>query len=471
MDEAVVHCAGEYILKGSYDDSKRSATAARRTSAHAWDPKALYNDFSTVGLQYGPAYQTLAQAWNGADALARLQARATNEGTQVHPADLDDALCTSALIPSSSGGGGTRLPFAVDQALLQGAPGELWAAVRRQSTDAVSVYLGASSSAPQAQLDGFKSRTLRSKAPVQRDVYVSGWLTLDASDTAAMVRVLVIGDGDDKALFVGCEWLSPRGSSADLATKLSGGDWVIAASATATQRASGELTPLFALAAALVLVQAQASSSPAFPVWLLTTGAQLAKGMPNPAHAGSWGLGRSARSEASLPLQSIDSVGALAVERGLSLGAEPEGFLHEHTTCVPRLKTAPPLSDGLVRLHFHSRGAISNLFIEPLPPFAPLSDFEVRLRIQAAGLNFRDVLNVLGEYPGEPGPPGGDAAGVVGEASSCVHPSVGLGYAPLASASIASALSLVGGLSAVASPRATTARDRVATPSASSLPR
>ena len=51
---------------------------------------------------------------------------------------------------------------------------------------------------------------------------------------------------------------------------------MIAASATATQRASGELTPLFALAAALVLVQAQASSSPAFPVWLLTTGAREA---------------------------------------------------------------------------------------------------------------------------------------------------------------------------------------------------
>ena len=29
------------------------------------------------------------------------------------------------------------------------------------------------------------------------------------------------------------------------------------------------------------------------------------------------------------------------------------------------------------------------------------------------GLNFRDVLNVLGEYPGDPGPPGGDCAGVV----------------------------------------------------------
>ena len=47
----------------------------------------------------------------------------------VHPADLDDALCTTALASSASEGG-TQLPFAVDDALLQGGGGELWA-VRR----------------------------------------------------------------------------------------------------------------------------------------------------------------------------------------------------------------------------------------------------------------------------------------------------------------------------------------------------
>ena len=33
--------------------------------------------------------------------------------------------------------------------------------------------------------------------------------------------------------------------------------------------------------------------------------------------------------------------------------------------------------------------------------------------MRAVGLNFRDVLNVLGMYPGDPGAPGGDCAGVV----------------------------------------------------------
>lgn len=33
--------------------------------------------------------------------------------------------------------------------------------------------------------------------------------------------------------------------------------------------------------------------------------------------------------------------------------------------------------------------------------------------MRAVGLNFRDVLNILGMYPGNPGDPGGDCAGVV----------------------------------------------------------
>merc|ERR1712147_413278 len=38
---------------------------------------------------------------------------------------------------------------------------------------------------------------------------------------------------------------------------------------------------------------------------------------------------------------------------------------------------------------------------------------ECQLRVMCIGLNFRDVLNVLGMYPGDPGMPGGDCSGVV----------------------------------------------------------
>eukprot|EP00923_Selenidium_pygospionis_P038108 GHVN01066603.1.p1 GENE.GHVN01066603.1~~GHVN01066603.1.p1 ORF type:complete len:1995 (+),score=378.33 GHVN01066603.1:625-5985(+) len=74
------------------------------------------------------------------------------------------------------------------------------------------------------------------------------------------------------------------------------------------------------------------------------------------------------------------------------------------------------------------RGAVSNLKLKLLPrPTTHLSPFlredEARaevlpkgtcqIRVRSIGLNFRDVLNVMGLYPGDPGPPGGDCAGTV----------------------------------------------------------
>ena len=77
----------------------------------------------------GPAGGGARSAW------ARLRARSAHEGTQVHPADLDDALCAAALAgPAGGAGGEARLPFAVAGALLQGAAGGLGAARGAPST-------------------------------------------------------------------------------------------------------------------------------------------------------------------------------------------------------------------------------------------------------------------------------------------------------------------------------------------------
>ena len=38
---------------------------------------------------------------------------------------------------------------------------------------------------------------------------------------------------------------------------------------------------------------------------------------------------------------------------------------------------------------------------------------EVEIKVEASGLNFRDVLNALDLYPGDPGPLGGECAGTV----------------------------------------------------------
>jgi hypothetical protein len=134
FEDATVHCSGAMATDSNW---QHVSHASLRTVLRTADVGALYDDFDAVGLQYGPGYRTLINVWGGAsDALARLRARLTHECTHVHPASLDDALCTSAAMAASSGGGGTRLPFAVDDASLQGAPGELWA-VRSRNLQAL----------------------------------------------------------------------------------------------------------------------------------------------------------------------------------------------------------------------------------------------------------------------------------------------------------------------------------------------
>ena len=127
LDDLQVHCAATLA---AHDGWQRVEQASVRAEActRAAGVDALYDGFDFVGLQYGPRFRTLVHAWGGGvRATAQLRARATHEGTAVHPADLDDALCVGAVASSGEGGGGTRLPFAVDEARLQGGGGAAWA--------------------------------------------------------------------------------------------------------------------------------------------------------------------------------------------------------------------------------------------------------------------------------------------------------------------------------------------------------
>jgi len=76
------------------------------------------------------------------------------------------------------------------------------------------------------------------------------------------------------------------------------------------------------------------------------------------------------------------------------------GRLREDTPELPLLLEIP------------QRGQLDNLVLRevarPMPGVG-----QVEIRVQATGLNFRDVLNALGAYPGDPGPLGNECAGTI----------------------------------------------------------
>ena len=86
------------------------------------------------------------------------------------------------------------------------------------------------------------------------------------------------------------------------------------------------------------------------------------------------------------------------------------------TALVPRLLPSRAISTpNAFSLMPQPRGALANLKPVPLShaSMTKLHPGQVLLQVMAVGLNFRDVLNVLGMYPGDPGPPGADCAGVI----------------------------------------------------------
>ena len=313
--------------------------------------------------------------------------------------------------------------------------------VAQQGVNAASVRLGTCGAQQQAQLDGFKSRVLRVSVAAyhhQYDLYLyaTEWRTLVAVDELSSAAVLLMGGSLARAP-VACHatHMHPAVRADDSSEQLAliavaSGQGVLANSA------------LRVLESALVLMQAHAAAAHMSTLWLVgLVGDQVAKAQQ---HASLLGLARTARAEVPLPVGSIDAATTTTMLVRCSSLPEPEVLLRQGSHCVPRLASVPSSIEGMVRLHFHARGAISNLCIESQAAIPHGESAGVLLRVRAVGLNFRDVLNVLGEYPGDPGPPGGDAAGVVAEANPNAvfcpgDTAFGLGQAPLASMAVAAA--------------------------------
>ncbi len=194
--------------------------------------------------------------------------------------------------------------------------------------------------------------------------------------------------------------------------------------------------------AALHLVQtlAKIPGNPQPRLWMVTRGAQAAGAAPatiSPAAAPLWGFAKSVdleHPELRFTRVDLDPSGGLDESRLLleemSLQpAEREIAYRRGVRYVPRLLrrtdkaarssgTAIPDTPSF-RLDTSRPGSFENLILRPAPRTAPAPG-EVEIQVHAAGLNFRDVMNATGLYPGGPIPFGAECAGTI----SAVGPNV-----------------------------------------------
>ncbi|MCP4165292.1 MAG: SDR family NAD(P)-dependent oxidoreductase [Chloroflexi bacterium] len=144
----------------------------------------------------------------------------------------------------------------------------------------------------------------------------------------------------------------------------------------------------------------------------------------NPDQRMLWGLGRVLQTEQPalqsrlLDFDSDFDITLEQIEIVINGGMENQLVYRHGQWFVPRLQHSErvrPLSlpaEESWRLGMSKQGSLHGLRIEGMALPAPALD-EVQVAVRAAGLNFRDVLNALGLYPGDAGPLGGEMAGEV----------------------------------------------------------
>ena len=166
------------------------------------------------------------------------------------------------------------------------------------------------------------------------------------------------------------------------------------------------------------------------PVWIVTRGARTVAsgddGLLNASTATEWGLCRSLAAEhPDLAVKLVDldprttSVEPLVKELRTAAGAETEVAwrgAQRYAARLTRFVAHDPVrmasAEQPVRLVSNGSGLLEDLALQPLAP-APPAAGEVEIEVEVSGLNFRDVLNALGMYPGPAGPLGGECAGIV----------------------------------------------------------
>ena len=245
---------------------------------------------------------------------------------------------------------------------------------------------------------------------------VPGARTVDRSGDAQVWRRAFADAAERGAPITGivyrsCRPTGPDEPTDDLATRLeSEVGAVLAAAHTALDEATPSLT-----GGLWILTERAVATEPGEPV--------------DPVQTALWGLGRTIIAEQPTLRCRLVDLDASADPAGWLTGAlgsemtEPEIAVRQGKFLVPRLlhwarsgQLPMPRSDDYV-LAPTERGAIDNLRLTETDVATPAGN-EVQVRVEAAGLNFRDVLNVLGLYPGDPGPIGGDLCGVVTEIGS-----------------------------------------------------
>ncbi|QMU69834.1 type I polyketide synthase [Streptacidiphilus sp. P02-A3a] len=446
------HATGVLTKAETTSEPTAESTSGRSgdSTDAAWPPagavtqdlEGFYPALAAAGLSYGPLFRGVRTLWRRGDELfaeVGLDDDVPVAGFGLHPALLDAALHPIAATGPDGPGDGPLLPFAWTDVVVH-ATGARAARVRlapAATGDGISLTLSDATGALIATVGALVLRPLPTAQPgsavAAEALFTLDWVPVRASDETVDVSRWAVLSDDESSILAQLPDVARFSGIGELVAAVADGrpapDTVVIGCPTQPE---GDDVPGRARAAAadtLELVRewlAAGNLADARLVLVTERAVDAGSGEVPIDLAGSanWGLVRVAASENPGRLALVDLDVDPAAE-GASLRTavatgEPQVAVRTGQLLVPRLTRArsaailePPADTDSWRLDFTERGTLQNLLLAPVDAGVALGAGEVRVGLRAGGVNFRDVLNVLGMYPGDAGLLGLEGAGVV----------------------------------------------------------
>ncbi|MET7768961.1 type I polyketide synthase [Nocardia sp. NPDC005366] len=398
-----------------------------------------YDGMAAAGYSYGPEFQGLGPVWRRGEVVFAEVAlpepiRGDADRFGIHPALLDAALHAMILAGTVgvSDSGSIRLPFAWEGVSLRAVgAAALRVRVEPRGKDRVALELADTTGGTVATVDALVMReiplsALGAGAPVADDaLFETTWVPVPHGDGGT--------DGTD-----GTDGIWSGEESADSIqryTRAGNHFRVIRLFADPSHPPGDDLPEETGRRLASLLSRIQhllTDDDDHAALIAITSGAVAVHGAEDVTDltgGAAWGLLRSAQTENPGRVLVLDIDDPENYRSAVALAADSfdEGqlALRHGELFAPRLTRAGADTVGNAalidspswQLVTRGRGTLDgdNMILSEIPDTAALEPGQVRIAVRATGINFRDVLIVLGMYPIPDTPVGGEGSGVVVE--------------------------------------------------------
>lgn len=408
------------------------------------DGAELRENLQRRGLQLGPAFTGhVSTSWRDGEALGLVRLpdslKDASERFLFHPAFLD--ACFGSLLCTYPGWRDTSskrlfLPVTIDLVRFHARPGdEVWVHAKLTSADSHllvgDLLVMDGSGRCLIEIKGFRARavaTIDSGNPLDSCLYEEQWIEdggAPQADSLENRSILILADrggfGENLA-----RTLSARGATVatthqgipEALEQHSSSDAIVHCTNLDADAPGDNLAPLpecYSLVTLFQMLAARERSPTAPQVVVVTRQARSVHGdsSANPFQAAACGVVRTARLEIPrisgklVDIAGSDEAASIAavVSEIAANDAETETAWRDGIRHVPRLRRvkpaelrgfkAPERNSVQVRLRQPGPG----VELRPAPPRPATMPDEVLIRVEAAGVNFRDTMKALGIYP------------------------------------------------------------------------